>query len=304
MRSTSIAIVLSALVFAGCKYTPETKQNGENNPSTGRVFVSSSDKKASGAKQNTVVLALDPQDQMIEAGRSASFSVIVDDPSSDLANDYDYQWMKNGKKLIDGIIPNLRIGGIKSPTLTISAVVDGDVGWYACQVTGKNNSGKDRNAVISDSAGLYIVKPDQTLLGSAPHITSTTVPVSGPLNPVSGTAGTCPGAYTGKVTYLTSTGSQWFTPPSASTTNLTVTVPYSGTFSRNYKVAVEIVQSTTLKRSCGSEPSTPNADFIYKFTTGNPFDVTKRYCITVYIVGGTTLPSSGTPIPATLTWSP
>jgi hypothetical protein len=132
-------------------------------------------------------------------------------------------------------------------------------------------------------------------LAEKAHITAG-VPVNGPLNPTTGSVGSCPGQYYSKVTYLTSTGSQWFTPPSGANC-LKVNIPLAN---RGYRVGVEIVQSGTMNRQCDYEKTTRTMDFNLNF--GNQFDPSKKYCITVFIVSSPP-PASGTSIPANLIWN-
>jgi hypothetical protein len=146
-----------------------------------------------------------PADQLVQLGGTATFSVNSADEAS-------YQWLLGGSA----------INGQTNSTLTIENVQISDAGFYSC------NTATDGNAVRSATASLmvYTVNPDFNVVVYAAPIVS------------SGTNGTCPGAYTGYVSYTLTVAQGWGWVPltnttiytAADTTRTNTNVQYGGAY--------------------------------------------------------------------------
>jgi hypothetical protein len=125
-------------------------------------------------------------DQLVQLGEPVSFSVNAVDGVS-------YQWLRNGAAIV----------GQTNSTLTFENTQISDAGYYSCKIA----NGAAIVPTISASLEVYTITPD--FLGVvvfATPITST------------GNLGTCPGPYTGYVTYIKTAAQGWGWAPSSNTT--------------------------------------------------------------------------------------
>ena len=124
-------------------------------------------------------------DQLVQLGGSVSFSVNAVDGSS-------YQWLRNGVGIV----------GQTNSTLTFENTKIGDAGYYSCNIA----NGAAIVPTISASLEVYTITPDFLVIVYAQPIAS------------AGNLGTCPGPYTGYVTYIKTAAQGWGWTPSTNTT--------------------------------------------------------------------------------------
>src|SRR5438093_4140424 len=98
-----------------------------------------------------------------------------------------YQWRRNGTNIV----------GATESSYVISSVSTTNVGFYTCVV---KIASKFPVETITCPVALYAFTSSSTT-------TSLVTSVSGPLSPVTGSVGDCPGAYQGYAKFKTSTGS-------------------------------------------------------------------------------------------------
>ena len=124
-------------------------------------------------------------DQLVQLGDATSFSVNATAGGS-------YHWLHNGTA----------IDGQTNSTLTIENTQISDAGFYSCNVA----NGADIAPTITASLDVYTITPDFDVVVYA-------FPVV-----YAGSLGTCPGPYTGYVTYTKTPAQGWGWAPSTNTT--------------------------------------------------------------------------------------
>jgi hypothetical protein len=127
-------------------------------------------------------------DQLVQLGDTAGFSVNAMDGDS-------YQWLRNGTA----------ISGQTNSTLIFENTQISDAGYYCCNIA----NGAEIATTISASLEVYTINPDFNVVVYGQPITS------------SGSQGTCPGAYTGYVTYTKTVAQGWGWTPMTNTTIFT-----------------------------------------------------------------------------------
>lgn len=115
-------------------------------------------------------------DQLVQQGEPVAFSVKTVAGGS-------YQWLRNGAA----------ITGQTNSTLTFESTQTGDAGYYSCKI----GNGAAVTPTISASLEVYTINPDLGIVLYAQPIAS------------SGNVGSCPGAYTGYVTYTKTVAQGW-----------------------------------------------------------------------------------------------
>jgi hypothetical protein len=139
-------------------------------------------------------------DQMVPAGQAFAFSVDGTVPGS-------YQWLRNGAAM----------DGQTNSILAFDSVQIGDAGYYSCNIT----NGADTVPTITAALQVYTMSPDLVIQVYGTPVSS------------SGSLGTCPGQYTGYVSFTKTLQQGWGWAPSTNTTIYTA----SDTTRTNTKVA-------------------------------------------------------------------
>lgn len=141
-------------------------------------------------------IILQPEDQLIPIGSNATFTVVA--TNGPLA----YQWLRNGNA----------IGGQTNDSLTIGNAQIADVASYSCNVF------KDAESVPTRAASLMVFTSSIDPQTGVDPIVVFGTPTLG-----SGSSGTCPGAYTGFVSYSKTVQQGWGWAPDTSNGNTTFT---------------------------------------------------------------------------------
>lgn len=131
------------------------------------------------------VIMSQPLDSLAPVGAGTTFSVQATNAES-------FQWMRNGVSL----------DGQTNSALTVPSVGIDDAGFYSCSVS------KSGQAVPTRSASLAVTAAD-----SGGGIVVYAVPTGG-----SGGSGTCPGRYTGCVSFTKTVSQGWGWAPDTNTT--------------------------------------------------------------------------------------
>lgn len=129
-------------------------------------------------------------DQMVQVGETVTFYV------EPVAGDT-YQWLLNGNA----------ISGQTNSTLTIENAQTSDAGYYSCNVA----NGSNVTPTVSASMQVFTMNENFDVVVYGQPIYS------------GGSSGSCPGKYTGYVTYTKTVAQGWGWTPASGTTTFTAT---------------------------------------------------------------------------------
>jgi len=203
-----------------------------------------------------------PENQGVHKPKPATFNVGADSPT-----ELKFKWYWNdgdGWRRVGGGTPPPpgTFSGADTESLTVNTGTGIDHGLFKCVLT---NEGGDP-FVWTQEASLTVSPEEQILV--VPQTVTGTYKTGG------GTKGSCPGPYSGAVSYTApGTTKKWFTAP-AGTTKITATDKSNFSTTR-----VEIIELQRMAVSCGLQTATfakPVAGYQYAFTvyfgTGSGMD--------------------------------
>jgi hypothetical protein len=189
------------------------------------------------------------EDQAVRTNQTACFTVVAEASlKTKKPQSLTFQWQKNGTNLY----------GATGPTLIITNVQVADVGFYSVVVsnTAKSHSSRNVGSCDTDAPGASLFV-----------LTGTNTAVSGPIQAGTGTK-SCPGPYTGWVTFKNTSGSSWWVPATGSTT-CTITDLSRNNYNPPYIPVVQAVDNITLASWCATNAVSfsVTASHKYQFTT-------------------------------------
>jgi len=148
------------------------------------------------AKDPAVVIVVPPEDQEVEIGSRATFSVVARHGPSNNAKGLTYQWQKNSTPFISEKSQTwMDIRGATQPTYTIPNTQISSVGHYRVKVTGSPTETSGPASLAASAAGA----------GGAITVFGPPLATSGNSTSPNG----CPGRYLGSVTYKRTVAKGW-----------------------------------------------------------------------------------------------
>jgi len=210
------------------------------------------------------------EDQAVRTNQTACFTVVAEASlKAKKPQSLTFQWQKNGTNIY----------GATGPTLIKTNVQVADVGFYSVIVsnTAKSHSSRNVGSCDTDAPGASLFV-----------ITGTNTAVSGPIQAGTGTK-SCPGAYTGWVTFKNTSGSSWWTPATGAT-NCTITDLSRGNYNPPYIPVVQAVDNITLASWCGTN------------TVSFPVTGSHKYQFTTFIKNPMPPPTQGDALTLDILW--
>ena len=218
-------------------------------------------------KGESSIIVLPPEQLAAVAGEHLELRVQA------LSREYEFQWQKNGQD----------IKGERGDNLDFKKVTLKNAGLYRCRIY---RLGETAETIYTVPVALFVTS--RFLILDSIH-----TPVAGPFQPnqLSLTSRCDSQNYTSYVRFIWPGPTVWYTPKAGVTT---CTVTDTSNVGAGYSAQVEVVESGTLKKFCGT--GTPSS-------TSFPVTAGKKYQFVIFVHNTPPPPSAGQTLSLDIVWN-